>query len=82
MRSRILFFVGKIRCNVCDEILDSTLVAEHVAARSHAVRKKVSEFNEMNAQVKPSQQHDISIVGAWIRSLYCYDFLSKNSAQA
>ena len=82
MRSYILFLVGKIRCNMCDEILDSTLVAEHVAARSHAVRKKVSEFNEMNLQVRPLQQHDISIVGAWIRSLYCYDFLSKNSAQA
>ena len=74
--------MDKIRCNVCDEILDSTLVAEHVAARSHAVRKKVSEFNEMNAQVRPSHQQDISIVGAWIRSLYFYDFLSKNSAQA
>jgi hypothetical protein len=74
--------VGKIRCNVCDEILDSTLVAEHVAARSHAVRKKVSEFNEMNAQVRPSQHHDISIVEAWIRSLYCCDFLSKDYTQA
>ena len=74
--------MGKIRCNVCDEILDSTLVAEHVAARSHAVRKKVSEFNEMNMQVKPSYPQDISIVGAWIKGLYCYDFLSKDSAQA
>jgi hypothetical protein len=74
--------VAQIRCNVCDEIVDSTLVAEHVAARSHAVKKKVSEFNEMNVQVKPSYYQDISIVGAWIKSLYSYDFLSKDSAQA
>ncbi len=74
--------MGQIRCNVCDENIDSTLAAEHVAARSHAVKKKVSEFNEMNVQVKPSYQQDISIVGAWIKNLYCYDFLSKDSAQA
>jgi hypothetical protein len=71
-----------IRCNVCDETIDSTLVAQHIAARSHAVKKKVSEFNEMNVQVKPSYQQDISVVGAWIKSLYNYDFLSKGCAQA
>jgi hypothetical protein len=74
--------VDKIRCSVCDEIVDSTMVAEHIAARSHSVRKKVAEFNEMNAQVKLSSQQEISVLGAWIKSLYCYDFLSKGSPQA
>jgi hypothetical protein len=36
----------------------------------------------MNVQVKPSYQQDISVVGAWIKSLYNYDFLSKGCAQA
>ena len=68
--------MGQIRCNVCDEQVDSSSVADHTAARNHAVKKKVAEFNEMNALVKPSYQQDISIVGAWIKDLYSYDFLS------
>jgi hypothetical protein len=36
----------------------------------------VAEFNEMNAQIRSSYQHDTSVVNAWIRDLYNYDFLS------
>jgi hypothetical protein len=65
-----------IRCNICDEMIGSFTVAQHVAGRNHAVKKKVAEFHEMNAQVKSSYQHDTSVVRAWISDLYNYDFLS------
>jgi hypothetical protein len=66
----------EIRCNICDEVLSITMVDQHVAGRNHAVKKKVAEFHEMNAQVKSLYQNDISIVNAWIKNLYNYDFLS------
>ena len=66
-----------IRCNICDETLSSADVAGHIAGRNHAVKKKVAEYNEMNAQVKSSYQHDTSVVKAWIRDLHNYDFLSS-----
>lgn len=66
----------EIRCNICDEIINSSTVEQHVAGRNHSVKKKVAEFHEMNAHVKPSNQHDISVVRAWIKDLYNYDFLS------
>lgn len=66
----------EIRCNICDEVISSSTVEQHVAGRNHLVKKKVAEFNEMNAQVKPSYQHDTSVVKAWIKDLYNYDFLS------
>ena len=65
-----------IRCNICDEVISSAAVEQHIASRNHSVKKKVAEFNEMNAQVKPSYQHDTSVVKAWIKDLYNYDFLS------
>ncbi|MCI0562820.1 MAG: hypothetical protein MN733_30430 [Nitrososphaera sp.] len=65
-----------IRCNICDEVFSSLSVGEHVAGRNHSIKKKVAEFNEMNAQIKPSHQQDTSIVTAWIRNLHSYDFLS------
>ena len=70
---------NNIRCNICDEIIGSSSVSEHVAGRNHAVRKKVAEFHEMNAQVgsrQQYQQHETSIVRAWIRDLHNYDYLS------
>jgi hypothetical protein len=66
----------EIRCNVCDEVISPSSVEQHVAGRSHAVKKKVAEFNEMNAQIKMLYQNDTSVVKAWIRDLYNYDFLS------
>lgn len=66
----------EIRCNICDEFIRSSTVEQHVAGRNHGVKKRVAEFNEMNAQVKSSYQHDTSIVKAWIKELYNYDFLS------
>ena len=67
-----------IRCNICDEIINGSSVSEHIAGRNHAVRKKVAEFHEMNAQVgrMQYQQHETSVVRAWIRDLYNYDYLS------
>lgn len=66
----------EIRCNMCDEVIDTSTVEQHVAGRNHSVKKKVAEFNEMNTQIKPSYQNDTSVVRAWIRDLYNYDFLS------
>lgn len=66
----------EIRCNICDEVINSSTVVQHVAGKNHWVKKKVAEFNEMNAQVKPSFQHDTSVVEAWIKDLYHHDFLS------
>lgn len=68
------------RCNICDETVTSTLVEKHVSSRNHSIKKKVAEYHEMNAMIKqPSlsiNQHDISVVNAWIKDLYKYDFLS------
>jgi len=66
----------EIRCNICDEIISTTTVDQHVAGRNHAIKKKVAEFHEMNAQIKSSYQSDISIAMAWIKDLHNYDFLS------
>lgn len=66
----------EIRCNICDEVISSSTIEQHVAGRNHSVKKKVAEFNEMNAQIKPSYQQDTSVVRAWIKDLYNYDFLS------
>ncbi len=70
------FIMDKIRCNICDEVISSSAVEQHIKSRSHSVKRKVAEFNEMNAQIKTSYQHDTSVVKAWIRDLYNYDFLS------
>lgn len=68
------------RCNICDEVIGSSLVEEHVSSRNHAIKKRVAEFHEMNAMIKqPSlspNQHDISVVSTWLRDLYKYDFLT------
>ncbi|MEM3094750.1 MAG: hypothetical protein QXX64_03825 [Nitrososphaera sp.] len=66
----------EIRCNICDEIISTSAVEQHVAGRNHAIKKKVAEFHEMNVQVKASCQNDTSVVKAWIKDLYNYDFLS------
>ena len=66
----------EIRCNICDEVISSSSVEQRIERRNNAVKRKVAEFNEMNAQVKMSYQNDISVVRAWIKDLYNYDFLS------
>jgi hypothetical protein len=71
--------VSELRCNVCDRLVSSDMVPQHVSGRDHSIRKKVAEFNEMNTQVKPSYLDDISIAKAWIRDLYKYDFLSTGA---
>ncbi len=65
-----------IRCNMCDVIISSSAVEQHIASRNHSIKKKVADFNEMNVQIKPSYQHDTSVIRTWIRDLYNYDFLS------
>ncbi|HXG07388.1 MAG TPA: hypothetical protein VNI77_08705 [Nitrososphaera sp.] len=67
----------KLRCNICDEVISSTAVEQHVKSRTHSLKKKVAEFNEMNAQIKASYQNDTSVINAWIRDLHNYDFLSS-----
>ncbi len=69
----------ELRCNICDEVISSSTVEPHVADRNHGVKKKVAEFNEMNAQLKSSYQHDTSVLKAWIKDLNNYDFLSTGS---
>jgi len=66
----------EIRCNICDEIISTAKLDQHIGSRNHVVKKKVAEFHEMNVQVKPTYQDDRSIVMAWIKNLYNYDFLS------
>ena len=68
----------EIRCNICDEVISSSSVEQHIAGRNHAVKKKVAEFHEMNAQVQSIYHNDTSVVKAWIRDLYNYDFLSMD----
>ena len=68
--------MSEIKCNICDEMISASAVDQHVSGRNHGVKKKVAEFNEMNAQIKPSYQHDTSVVRAWIKDLHNYDFLS------
>ncbi len=77
----------KLRCNICNEIIDMTEVAQHVAGRNHAVKRKVAEFHEMNAQIGGSSNkgncyddNDTSVVNSWIRGLYEHDFLSLGQA--
>jgi hypothetical protein len=69
--------MDRVKCNICDQVIPSSAVSEHVAGRDHAIRKKVAEFNEMNMQVKPPYQQEMSTVRAWIRDLHNYDFLSS-----
>jgi hypothetical protein len=66
----------EFRCNICDEIIRSSAVEQHVVSRNHSVKKKVADFNEMNVHIKPPYQHDTSVIRAWIRDLYNYDYLS------
>jgi hypothetical protein len=68
--------MNSIRCNICDEIINSAAVDQHIGGRNHSIKKKVAEFHEMNAQLKSSYQNDISISKAWIKGLHNYDFLS------
>lgn len=70
----------KMRCNMCDELVNVDEVSGHVAGRNHAVKKKVAEFNEMNALVGRRYDSDISIVNAWLRNLHVRDFLSSGQA--
>ncbi len=70
----------KLRCNMCDELLETADVAGHVAGRNHAVKKKVAEFNEMNALVGRQYGNDVSVVSAWIRNLRAHDYLSSGQA--
>jgi hypothetical protein len=71
--------MSDLRCNVCDEQVQASMVAQHVSGRNHSIKKKVAEFNEMNSQFRPSYLNDISTVRAWIRDLYRYDFLSTGA---
>ncbi|WP_148701627.1 hypothetical protein [Candidatus Nitrososphaera evergladensis] len=72
----------KLRCNICNEIVEMAEVGQHVTGRNHAVKKKVAEFHEMNAQVGNNSSRrnydgdDTSVVNAWIRGLYVRDYLS------
>ena len=71
---------ASLRCNVCDENLSREQVEAHVLSRNHAIRKKVAEFNEMNALVGKSYgKDDTSILRIWIRDLYLKDPISQNS---
>jgi hypothetical protein len=69
-----------LRCNICDENIAGMEVAQHVAGRNHGIKKKVAEFQEMNALVRRQYDGDVSVVSAWIRSLHERDFLSSGRA--
>jgi hypothetical protein len=77
---------GKLRCNICNEIIETVEVGQHITGRNHAVKRKVAEFHEMNAQVgnnnnsssnrRNNYDGDTSVVNMWIKGLYSRDFLS------
>jgi hypothetical protein len=69
-----------LRCNICDSLVEQIEVAQHVAGRNHGIKKKVAEFQEMNALVRKQYENDISIASAWIRNLHERDFLSSGKA--
>jgi hypothetical protein len=66
----------EFRGNICDEIITSSAVEQHVVSRNHSLKKKMADFNEMNVQIKPPYQRDNSVIRTWIRDLYNYDYLS------
>jgi len=66
----------EIKCNICDETINSGSVEPHVTGRNHSIKKKIAEFHEMNAQMRSPYLNDTSVMKAWIRDLYLYDFLS------
>ncbi len=70
---------GKLRCNICNEIIETVEVSQHITGRNHAVKRKVAEFHEMNAQVgnkRSNYEGDTSVINMWIKGLYVRDFLS------
>lgn len=69
-----------LRCNICDENIAGMEVAQHIAGRNHGVKKKVAEFQEINALVRKQYDNDASVVSAWIRNLHERDFLSSGRA--
>ena len=69
-----------LRCNICDSLVEQIEVAQHVAGRNHGIKKKVAEFQEMNALVRKQYENDVSIASAWIRNLHERDFLSSGRA--
>lgn len=66
-----------IRCNICEENVVGMEVTQHVSGRNHGVKKKVAEFQEMNALVRKQYDNDASVVSAWIKNLHEQDFLSS-----
>lgn len=64
-----------LRCNMCDEMVRIDDVARHLEGRNHAVKKKVAEYQEMNAQLGKKYESDTSVVNAWIRNLHEHDFV-------
>ncbi|MGI0020371.1 MAG: hypothetical protein ACREAY_07850 [Nitrososphaera sp.] len=69
-----------LRCNICDTSVEQIEVSQHVAGRNHGIKKKVAEFQEMNALVRKQYEGDASIVSAWIKNLHERDFLSSGRA--
>lgn len=67
-------------CNICNENVAGMEVALHVSGRNHGVKKKVAEFQEMNALVRKQYDNDVSVVSAWIKNLHERDFLSSGKA--
>ena len=43
-------------------IISSSIIDKHAASRNYVSRKKVVFFHEINAQIKPSYQNDMSVV--------------------
>jgi hypothetical protein len=71
-----------LRCNICDTNVEQIEAAQHIAGRNHGIKKKVAEFQEMNALVRKQYENDVSVVTAWIRSLHERDFLSSGNSRA
>jgi hypothetical protein len=51
-------------------------------SKQTAKERKAVEFHEMNAQIKSPYPSDTSVVRAWIKGLYNYNFLSIDKSLA
>lgn len=71
-----------LRCNICDQTVAQSQVAEHIASRNHSIKKKVAEYNEMNTQIKKAYDNDTSLLRVWIRDLHQKDFIMPKVPQA
>jgi hypothetical protein len=71
-----------LRCNICDKMIDRTVIEVHIASRTHSIMKKVAEYNEMNALIGRSYSQDSSVVKFWWRDVINSHHIAATSTNA